>query len=143
MLLDMCVFSDAQSIAGSAAVLATNIIDTEVATSNIGGGTPVWLVVRVNTALGQTTSAVTSAIGVNLLNGATSGAVTLTLLSGAVVSIATTTSLTANLGKGTDLLTIPLPVDNLRYLRTQYQVTGSGFNAGNIDAYLTTAAPRN
>jgi hypothetical protein len=143
MLLDMCVFSDAQTIAGSAAILSTNIIDTEVASSNLGGGTPVWLVVRVNTAFAQTTSAVTSIANVNLLHGLASGTVTQTLLSGQVISIATTASLTANLGKGADLLTVPLPIDNLRYLRIQWQPGGSGFSAGNIDAYLTTAAPRN
>ena len=144
MLLDMCVFSDAQSIVGSAVVLSTNIVDTEVAGSNLGGGTPVWLVVRVNTAFAQTTSAVTSIAFVNLLHGLASGTVTQTLLSGQMITVATTASLTANLGKGADLLTVPLPIDNLRYLRIQFQPTGgSGFSAGNIDAFLTTAAPRN
>ena len=145
MLLDKTViFSDAQSIAGSAAVLSTDLIDTEVAGSNIGGGTPIWIVCRVSTAFAQTTSAVTSLAYVNLLHGLASGTVTQTLLSGRMISIATTASLTADLGKGADLLTVPLPVDNLRYLRIQFQTAASsGFSAGAIDAFLTLAAPRN
>ncbi|HET6453497.1 MAG TPA: hypothetical protein VFI02_03755, partial [Armatimonadota bacterium] len=42
-------FSDAQTVTATASVAATNILDTEVADSNVGSGTPIWVVCRVST----------------------------------------------------------------------------------------------
>ena len=131
-LVDKMVFSDAQVATSSAAFASTNVLDTEVAASNIGGGTPLWLICRVNTTF---TSLGTSFIA-SLENATASG--------GTFVTIAISATYTlGQLVKGFDLLTIPLPVDNLRYLRMMYTPTGTGASAGNIDALLTLNAPRN
>jgi hypothetical protein len=110
---------------------STNVLDTEVADSNLGGGTPIWLVCRVNTTFSGTSGTMIVA----LQDGSVSGT-----LNDKIISQTFTTVL---LSKGADLLTIPLPVDHLRYLRMRYTpATGTGYTAGKIDAFLTLSAPR-
>lgn len=126
------VFSDAQTSTSSTTDASTNVIDTEVAASNLGGGTPVWLVTRVNTAF----SGSSGTFWAVLQDGASSGSFT-TLIIGPTVT-------TVILAKGFDLLTIPLPVEHRRYLRMLYQqASGSGYTGGKIDSFLTLAAPLN
>jgi len=126
------VMSDAQVQTASTVEYSTNVIDTEVAASNLGGGTPVWLVCRVNTTFAGTSGTMIVA----LQEGASSGTFT--------DKIVTQTFTTALLAKGYDVLTIPLPLDHLRYLRMRYTpATGSGYTAGKFDAFLTLNAPRN
>ena len=134
MLLDQCSFSDAQALTGSGAENSTNVIDLESTTPNIGAGTPIWLYCRVNTTF---TSATSQTLIVALQNSTASG--------GTYVSIAISPTYTVGqLVKGLDLLTIPVPVDNIRYLKVLYtNAVGSGFTAGNVDAFLSLNAPRN
>lgn len=132
MLLDKMQFSDAQAQTASTVEYSTNVLDTEFADSNLGGGTPIWLVCRVNT----TFSGTSGTFIVALQEGSVSGTF--------VNKIVSPTYTTALLVKGFDLLTIPLPVDHLRYLRIGYTpATGSGYTAGKLDAFLTLNAPRN
>lgn len=128
------IFSNAQTMTGSADEASTNVVDTEVAGSNLGAGTPIWLVARVNTAYTCDTS---GTMIVSLQTCATSG--------GTYANIAVSATYTVGqLVKGFDALTIPLPVDNLRYLRVYYDKgVGSGFAAGAMDAFLTLNAPLN
>lgn len=134
MLIDKCEFSDAQAITASGASNSTNTIDTEVASSNLGGGTPVWVYCRVNTAF---TDATSSTMIVTLESSATSGGTYTKVLVSPTYTV-------GQLVKGFDLLTVPLQVDHLRYLKLVYtNGVGSGNTAGKIDAFLTTAAPRN
>ena len=128
------IFSDAQALTASGAENSTNVVDTEVAASNIGGGTPVWLYCRVNTTF---TAASSSTMIVALQNCATSGGTYTSLLIGPTLTV-------GQLVKGLDLMTVPLPVDNLRYLKLIYtQGVGSGWTAGKVDALLTHNAPLN
>lgn len=133
MVIDKCEFSDAQAFTGSADEASTNVVDTEVAASNVGPGTPIWVYCRVNTTFTCDTS---GTMIVSLQNCATSG--------GTYVDIAKTATFTVGtLVKGLDVLTIPIPAKNLRYLRMYFDKgVGSGFTAGKIDAFLTTQAPR-
>lgn len=134
MLVDKMVFSDAQALVASGAENSTNVLDTEFASSNLGGGTPIWLVCRVNT---QMTSATSATLIVSLTSSATSNG---TYTSDAI----SRTWTVGQLVKGLDLLTIPLPADHLRYLKVVYtQAVGSGWSAGNVDALLTLNVPRN
>jgi len=134
MFLDKMVFSDAQAITASGTTDSTNVLDTEVTASNIGGGTPIWLVCRVNTTFACATS---GTMIVALQNCATSG--------GTYASIAISPTYTVGtLAKGLDALTIPLPNDNLRYLKLLFtNAVGSGMTAGKFDAFLSNVAPRN
>ena len=128
------IFSDAQALTASGAENSTNVIDTEVASSNIGAGTPIWVYCRVNTAF---TAASSSTMIVSLQNCATSGGTYTSIFVGPTLTV-------GQLVKGLDLCTIPLPVDNLRYLKMVYtQGVGSGWTAGKVDALLTHNAPLN
>lgn len=133
MVIDKGVFSDAQAMTGSASEASTDVLDTEVAGSNIGAGTPIWCVCKVNTAYTCDTSGTLIAA---LQNCATSG--------GTYTNIAISATYTVGqLVKGFDALVIPMPSDNLRYLRMYYtKGVGSGFAAGKMDAFLTLNAPR-
>jgi len=128
------IFSDAQAITGSGASDSSSTLDTEVAGSNIGGGTPIWLVVRVNTTF---TCATSGTMYATLQNCATSNGTYLDMLRSATYTV-------GSLVKGLDVLTVPLTVDNLRYLKVLYtNAVGSGMTAGNFDAFLSLNAPRN
>ena len=130
------IFSNAQAITTSGATNSTNTIDTEVAASNLGGGTVLWLVVRVNTTFVEIVSG-SETLDVQLQNSATSGGTYVKIASGYLFS-------GRECVKGLDLLTTPLPVDNLRYLKVVYTTTtGSGWTAGNVDAFITLNAPKN
>lgn len=130
MIMDSnAVFSDAQSFTSTAA--STNVIDCQVADANLGSGTPIWLVCRVNTAFNGS-----GAITATLQTCATSGGTYLTVVSGRSLSTADSTA-------GDDVLTIPLPPDHLRFLRVYYTVTHNSAAAGAVDAYLAANAPSN
>jgi Bbp16 len=132
MLLDKNVFSNAQVLSVTGTTAATNVIDTESTDPNLGAGTPIWLVTRVNTAFSSGTAATFT---VHLTHCATSGGTYLDLLVSAAYTL-------TQLVKGFDLLTVPLPAVHQRYLAMSYvQAGGSAFN-GATDAFLTTAAPR-
>lgn len=133
MFVDKMVFSDAQALTASGAENSTNTLDTEAAGSNIGPGTPLWLYCRVNTAF---TAANSSTMIVSLQNSATSGGTYTNILVSPTYTV-------GQLAKGFDMLTAPLPNENLRYLKVVYtQAVGSGWTAGNVDALLTSQAPR-
>lgn len=130
------IFSDAQAITTSSTTNSTNVIDTEFAASNLGGGTPLWLVVRVNTTFVEVVSG-SETLDASLQTCATSGGTYTKIASGYLYS-------GRECVKGLDLLTIPLPVDNLRYLKVVYTTTtGSGWTAGKVDAFITLNAPKN
>ena len=132
-VLDWMQFSDAQTSTSSTVFNSTNTLDTEATDSNLGAGTPIWLVTRVNTAFAGTSGTYI----VKLQHCATSGGTYLDLLVSATYT-------TTQLVKGFDLMTVPLPVEHQRYLKLTYtQATGTGYPTGKIDAFLTTQAPRN
>jgi hypothetical protein len=126
------VFSDAQALTASADENSTNVIDTEKASANLGAGTPIWLVVRVNTTFACATSVTYSA---QLTASTDSGGTYHTVLVGETYTV-------GEIVKGLDLLTVPIAIDHARYLKILYDhTTGSGCTAGKVDAYLTLNAP--
>jgi hypothetical protein len=133
MITDKWIFSDAQTSTASTVFNSTNTVDTENTDSNLGAGTALWLVCRVNTAFAGTSGTYVVA----LQHCATSGGTYLDLIKSATYT-------TAQLVKGFDLLTTPLSVENQRYLKLTYtSATGTGYPTGKIDAYLSAVAPRN
>lgn len=130
------IFSNAQAITTSSTTNSTNTIDLEFAAPNVGGGTPLWLICRVNTLFVEIVSG-SETFDVQLQNSATSGGTYVRIAGGYLFS-------GRELLKGLDLLTIPLPVDCLRYLKVVYTTTtGSGWTAGNVDSFIALTAPKN
>ena len=130
------ILSDAQAITTSSTTNSTNTIDLEFAAPNIGSGTPLWLVCRVNTLFVEVTSG-TETLDAQLQTCATSGGTYTKIAGGYLYS-------GREIVKGLDLLTIPLPADCLRYLKIVYTTTtGSGWSAGKVDAFIASTAPRN
>lgn len=126
------IFSDAQECLSTAT--STNVIDTEVADSNLGAGTPIWLHVKVNTAFAIATS--TSTGGYYIFQDcATSGGTYETLLQSGDQS-------SGIYVKGYDVLTVPLPNKHMRYLRGRWVSSGASCSAGKLDAFLAAHAPR-
>ena len=122
-------FSDAQSIT-AASTSSSNTLDMEVADSNQGSGTPIWVVCRVSTAFtGSGTFAVV------LQDCATSG--------GTYVSKFTTVaySLLETNAVGDDLLVMPLPAEHQRYLKLVYTNGHNSAAACVVDAYLALNDP--
>ena len=128
-------FSNAQTITASgAATASTNVWDTEAAASNIGPGTPIYVVCRVHTAF--TTASTGDTLIADLEHCATSGGTYVDLLKSPTFTV-------GQLVAGFDILTTTIPSGtNLRYLRFNYNyASGSGFTAGAISAFPTLAAP--
>ena len=135
-MIEQVQFSNAQTITASAAATAgTNVWDTEAADSNLGAGTPVWVICRVSTAF--TTASAGDTLIADLEQCATSGGTYTDLLKSATFTV-------GQLVKGFNVLTAGLPAKHLRYLRFNYNyASGSGFTAGAVNAYPTLNAPSN
>ena len=135
ILDSLAEFSDAQSILSTAA--SSNVVDTEVSTGSsfaeLGGGTPIWLVVRVNTVFAAATST-SFGFYAQLQDCTASGGTYVTILQG----IEQTGTLWV---AGDTMLAIPLPSHHRRYLRTRVVSTGCSGSTGNVDAYLALAPP--
>src|SRR3990167_6954189 len=123
-------FSNAQTITASAATTAgTNVWDTEAADSNLGPGTPLWLVCQVHTAF--TTASAGDTLIVDFEHCATSGGTYTYLTRSATFTV-------GQLVKGFNALTHGFPAKHLRYVRVNYNyASGSGFTAGAMSAYPT------
>ena len=122
MILDeQGLFSDAQAVTASAA--STNVIKTN---GDIGKGTPVEVLIQVDTAFATLTSLTVSVQTDDAEN--FSNAVTLAS-SGAVAA--------ASLTKGYRFPIKFLPSGIKKYLRLYYTVTGSNASAGKITAGIT------
>ena len=132
MLMDYnAQFSDNQSLVKTATgtTVSTNVIDTEYADSNLGAGTPIWIVCKVHTAV------TCNGLSVNFEDCATSGG---TFVVRYVSEAYSTGAVDA---AGDDLMVIPMPTEHQRYVRLQYNLLAT-IGAGTADAYLTTNAPR-
>ena len=123
-------FSDAQSAVTTASISSTNVLDTEVADSNVGSGTPIWVVCRVGTAFSGS-----GVLTVALQDCATSGGTYVTRLTTATLSLLECDAV------GDDLLVTPLPSEHQRYLKLLYTNTHNSGAAGAIDAYLCLNDP--
>lgn len=131
MLMDYnAQFSDAQSMVKTATgtTASTNVLDTEAADSNLGSGTPIWVVCRVSTAI------TCNGMSVNFEDCATSGGTYVTRLVSEAYSIGAVDAV------GDDLLVIPLPSEHQRYIRLLYNQLGT-IGAGAVDAYLCLNDP--
>ena len=134
MVLDKMEFSDAQAITASGTTISESVLDLDLVAPDVGPGTPIWLVCRINT----TFAGDSNSMRVEFANSTASA-------TGFFInSLRSATWTVAALIKGLDVMSGVLPLDLLQHLRLQYiQTGGSGFTAGNIDAFLTLAAPQN
>jgi hypothetical protein len=124
---DKLVFSDAQAVTVDAA--SSNVIDTAVASSNLGAGSPLIIRFIVETAFGVASTDTT--LTIILQDSATDFGGTHGLLT--VPDLVRATSLV----KGGYIPEIKIPDQHLRYLRLYYDVGGAAnFNAGKITAWV-------
>ena len=132
MLDSKLIMSDAQAVVtASADTVSTNVIDTGLANSNIGAGTPLWLVLEAHTTF---TSGGAATLTITLQDSA-DDATFATLLQTEAFAVA---SLTA----GALLLCVPIPAEHARYLRMNYDVGTADMTAGKLNAYFTTCPPQ-
>lgn len=123
-------FSDAQAVTSTA--ISENVIDLGIASSDIGAGEPVYLVVLTNTAATDVSSDAT---------------LTVTLESDSTADLATSATTHFSTGAlafgtfspaGTVLAAVALPIDEYeRYLGVRYTVASGPLTAGAFDAFLT------
>ena len=128
---DNLLFSDGQTLA-SVDFASTNVLDTEVALSNIGPGTPLWVVVKMNDKQTGTTA---ETIQVQLQDCTTSGGTYATIAAGKTFSGGEFTT-------APTLFAQPIPANSRRYLRINYDVNASIQWTGTADAYIALNAPR-
>jgi len=131
MILDYnAQFSDAQTLVAASLIFpATYDIDCESGVSDLGAGTPIWVVCKVNTVC-----AGLATISVALQDSA-AGSTYVTRYTTYAYSLGQVDAV------GNTLLSMPLPADHARYLRLLYTITTSA-TAGAVDAFLCNAPPR-
>jgi hypothetical protein len=131
-------YSDAVAVitfaSGMPSATDSTILDHMTAAWNGGAGTPVWVIVQVNTSITGTTS---NPIYVAWGTATASGGTYQYHLTGRTFSIGEVT-------KGTYLLAAPIPagVTINRFSKVVYSVVGVSLTAGAVDAYLAFNAPR-
>ena len=129
-------FSDAQSLTiTTGETVATNTIDLQVADPNQGAGTPVYLVISVNTTIVPTTSA---GLYWELEDSVSGSAAWLPILRGETKYNSTS----GELDGGTTMFAGPIPAEHQRYLQLVYTSSVTTLSAGKMDAYLSLAPPR-
>jgi len=116
----------------SADFTSTNIIDTEVALSNLGAGTPLWVVVKM---LNKQTGTTGETLSVELQDCTTSGGTFAAILEGRSFSGGEFTT-------APTLLAAPLPAHHRRYLQISYDGNAGLVWTGGVDAYIALNAPR-
>jgi hypothetical protein len=128
------LFSDGQTPPTplSADFNSTNTLDTEVALSNIGAGTPLWVIVKMND---KQTGSTGETLQVALQDCTTSGGTFATIAAGKVYSGGEFTT-------APTLLAVPIPALSRRYLRILYDGNVGLVWTGTVDAYIALNAPR-
>jgi len=128
-------FSDAQALSVTTGeTVATNMIDLQVADPNQGAGTPIYLVISVNTAIAPATS-----VGMYFeLEDAPDGSTWTPIIRGETRYNSTSGELDA----GQVIYAGPIPAEHQRYLQLVYTTSVTTLSAGNMDAYLSLAPPR-
>ena len=130
MILDKnLVFSDAQAETSVAAQDSTNVIDTGIADSNLGAGTPLWVNVQVNTTVTSSGAATVSVA----LHDSSDGSTYAAIWTSAAYAKAT-------LVAGFVMMSIPLPSEHERYLKVVYTIATSVLTAGAFDAWIGNEA---
>ena len=129
-------FSDAQSLTiKTGETVATNTIDLQVTDPNQGAGTPVYLIISVNTVIAPSIS-----VGMywELEDSVSGSAAWLAILRGETRYNSTAGELDA----GQVLFAGPIPAEHQRYLQLVYTSSVTTLSAGKMDAYLSLAPPR-
>lgn len=128
-------FSDAQALTVTTGeTVSTNMVDLQVTDPNQGAGTPVYLVISVNTAIAPATS-----VGLYWeLEDASDGSTFTPIMRGETRYNSTSGELDA----GQVIYAGPIPAEHRRYLQLVYTSSGVTLSAGNMDAYLSLAPPR-
>ena len=135
MILDYnLMMSDDQAIPTpvSADFASTNTLDTEVVDSNLGAGTPLWVVVQMKNKQTGTTA---ETLAVGLQDCATSGGTYATIALGRTFS-------GGEFIYAPTLMAIPLPANHKRYLKILYDCNAELVWTGSVSAYLSLNAPK-
>lgn len=119
-------FSDAQAETSVGAHASTDILDWGVSDPNSGAGHPIWLMVRVNTAV---TAATGSTLVVDLEESQDNSDWTNLWQS-------KSHDAAAGIDAGTVLLEGGIPATHKRYLRVVYNIGTAVLTAGAFDAFL-------
>lgn len=136
-------FSEDQPVSASGDTDCTDIIDIVGSAGigasartkpKIGGGTPLWCNVVVDTTF---TSAGSGELAAKLEHGSTS-AIGTTLVAGPAIS-GTASAGTTPLVPGKVLLSVPIPPECERYIGVVYTVTTAVFSAGKVNAWIGTS----
>lgn len=125
------IFSDAQTQTTATSHDSTYYLDTQEANSDLGSGTPLWVVCQVSSSL---TCALTCAdFQVKLYSSDDASTWTEVLASKDYDY--------GECKKGFDLLTVALPPTHGRYLKLKYVITNAVLTTGKWDAYLSLNPP--
>jgi len=133
----MFEFSDAQPVVGAedAVYTSTNIIDMQAAGREMGAGEPVYLNVKVDTAVAEVEDSTTGACTLTVaLRGDTEAPID----TNSIVVIQTKAFAEAELVDGAWLLRVALPVDYdaNQYIGMTYVVAGAASAVGKVNAWL-------
>lgn len=126
-------FSDAQAVTATAASDKTIDISTLLnATTNLGAGEPIWLVVQTQTAATDASSDATLTVTLESADDKD-------LTTNAVVHASSGALAFADFSPaGSVLLAVPLPSDEYKaHLGVRYTVASGPLTAGKFDAFLT------
>ena len=131
---DNLIFSDAQvpPTPLSADFQSTNTIDTEVALSYIGAGTPLWVIVKMNDKQTGTTA---ETLSVELQDATTTGGTYAIIAEGKTFS-------GGEFVNAPHLMAIPIPAISRRHLRINYDGNAGLVWTGTVDAYIALNAPK-
>lgn len=127
-------FDDGHSIPTpvSADFASTNTLDTEVADSYLGAGTPLWVVVQMADKQTGTTG---ETLSVELQDCATSGGTYAAIVEGRSFS-------GGEFATAPTLLAVPIPANHKRYLKLSYDCSAGLVWTGTVNAYISLHAPK-
>jgi hypothetical protein len=125
------IFSDAQAQTSVASHNSTNTIDFQTANTNIGAGTPLYFVFRVNTTFTSSSSATFSLSLQHSSDGTTWNALA-----------STATTLGYALFTAGKVWSFSLPTVHERYLKVVYAIGTAVLSAGKWDSYIALSQPR-
>jgi hypothetical protein len=130
------VFSDAQAQTSTGTHASTDIMDLGAANPNIGRGTPLWLTVRVNTAMAGASGTTFQVQVQDAADGSTFSYLWATSVGTAAGFAGAATSI-FSVAAGTNLIQQPLPAACRRYLRVAYVIGTTVLTGGKWDAFIT------
>lgn len=126
------IFSDAQAQTSVASHNSTNTVDFQTANVNIGAGTPLYFVFRVNTAFACTLGSGTFSLSLQHSSDGT----TWNILAGSALALGYA------LFTAGKVWSFSLPTVHERYLKVVYVIATAVLTGGKWDSYIALSQPR-